>query len=171
METTNLHDLEIEILEIIKDVVDFYRNDKSAKKDSISTLTMKIKTNIANYGLSKRYEVKSSLNNTEWLYDLTFVNKAKDYIEPILAFESELSVRRESGLLVDFDKLLLSNSSYRIFFCFGEGNYKETNYQSRFDLFKKRFFLFKNLPKDSRCLVIVWEDYNSGNVFHQLLIK
>ena len=86
--------------------------------------------------------------------------------------ESELSARNHNSLKYDFEKLLLANADMRVMICFGEGNFTfPKNINQLIDLFEKSYNSYLNLKPNSRTLLLVWDDYMTGNIFPYLLIK
>tara|TARA_R110001583_G_scaffold193212_1_gene361183 strand:- start:8220 stop:8726 length:507 start_codon:yes stop_codon:yes gene_type:complete len=134
--------------------------------------TSNIKNIIGEYGLELGYEVSASGNikfDSEWLYDVIWSNSNEFGFSRLeLILESELS-RNLEQIKYDFDKLLVGNANHRIMICMTLGNGKGVKL-----ILKQCSDSVSNyelLAKDSRFLVLIWDDYDSGKFLPHLIIK
>ena len=146
---------------------------KPHENRTITWVTKTIKERIGNIGYENKYEVTSSIHDGEWHYDLVWYknNKTGNLEKVILSLESELSDRNPQGLN-DFEKLLVSNSDYKVWICFNKGNlnYPE-NVNELIQKYDKAVSSYMNLKLDSRILILIWADYEAGHIISHLIIK
>ncbi|HNL84608.1 MAG TPA: hypothetical protein PKO18_05155 [Chitinophagales bacterium] len=137
-------------------------------------ITNKIKEYLGELGSSFGYEISSSFHNQEWLYDVVWYKNNENNIleKTILVVESELSNRSINSLKYDFEKLLLSNSDLRVMICFGQGNFNfPQNVNGIIESFNNYVTTYQNLNSGDRILILVWDDYMTGEVYPHLIIK
>jgi hypothetical protein len=169
----NLDDIESEIFNAMKSVTEDFEKLPMNERNNY-WITDNIKRKIGEVGEKKGYSICSSIHDSEWLYDLIwYQNKEGGGLSKLnLALESELSNRKPAGLKYDFEKILVANSDYRVFICFNEGNFEHPNNVNRLiNLFDESVSTYCNLPNNSRVLVLIWDDYNTGEVYPHLIIK
>jgi hypothetical protein len=141
----------------------------SKDQKNIFWITQKIKEYYSEIEDDDNCDVES-----EWMFDLVwYKNNKNGYLEKtVLVLESELSDRSSKGLLYDFKKLLLSNAELRVMICFGYGNNNSPqNVNEIITLFEESVKAYKNIEIGSRTLVLIWDDYNSGDIYPHLIIK
>jgi len=163
---SNLNSLEEEIYYAIKNI-----SDTLPPQTSSHIWTHEIFTAIGNIGTKRGFSIHSTTHNKEWMYDLVWCKRNEHHIESIhLVFESELFDRTSSSngrvaLLRDFEKLLIANSEFKVMLCFNEGNRDYPHNIGRvFDLFRQSFNNYKNHNANSRLLLMVIDDFWSGDV-------
>lgn len=156
----NLNELEILIFKSIQEITN------RSLKISSSIITKEIKIKIGKLGYKKKYEVASSEHHGEWIYDLIWFTEKDDILLSVpLVLESEISDRTKKGLRFDFEKLLISKSENKIFICMAEGKYSDNSVSNIKELLYKSFRSFKSMFKNERVLLLIWDDYNTGNLF------
>ena len=76
-----------------------------------------------------------------------------------------------NGLKFDFGKILVANAENRVVISFAYGGNFDfpNNVNSLIDLYIKSVQNYKLLPKNSRVLVLIWEDFMEGEI-HPYLI-
>ena len=166
----NLNEVETKIYNsFAKLVKDYFQLEKEHK--SVKWLTRKLKIHIGEIGYNLKFDVASSEHNGEWLYDLVWYTDKDDFIEDIhLILESELSDRTQIGLRFDFEKLLISKSELKVFFCLAEGNYNNPDsVLNVLNFLRKSIKSYKKLEENERVVVMIWDDYNTGLVYPFLL--
>lgn len=137
-----------------------------------SDCTKEIKEIIGNLGHKMNFDVASSGNNKfehEWLYDIIWYETNENGFSKLkLAVESELC--RDLGQIkYDFDKLLVTNAELRIMICmsFANGEGISLIYEQCLNAVEN----YKLLPKGSRFLLLIWDDYISGEFKPYLIVK
>ena len=129
---------------------------------------------IGKIGLNRPYKVWSKEHGREWLFAMVWFksNDQHKITDFDLALESELSGHSHQLLQDDFDKLLTKNAQYRIFICFVKPRTENPDcVNNRIDLFSEIVNTCSTLPKGSRILALIWDDYNTGKVYPHLMIK
>lgn len=119
------------------------------------------------------FTVSSTLHRAEWLIDLVAYSLNENgYLKSIeVALESELSGRKEIDLRVDFEKLLVVNSPYKIMICFAQGkNDFPNNVNTIISYFEKFVKAYIVHAPNSRYLILIWDDYTTGKLFPHLII-
>ncbi len=165
--------------EIKKRLDDFSKKTLGYGKKNFNTdLTKEIKKIIGTYGESLGFKVKAGGNNNfgqEWLYDIVWysekeigLNNIKGLSSTELVLESELG--RGLGVIKeDFEKLFLSNSKMKILICFSYT--KSRGIDEIKEYCTKAVINYTLLEEGSRILVLIWDDYNSGEFIPHLIIK
>lgn len=163
-----LNDIELEIK------AELYAFSKSilgkGVKNYSRDLTFSIKKIIGNIGINRGFTIRAGGQNgfeQEWLYDLIWYKRNEIGISNVeLIMESELS-RNIDEIIYDFEKLLLANSRLKLMICFSNTKGRDI------PLIQKRcrevFFNYQNHNQDSRILLLIWDDYNSGEFIPYLL--
>ena len=169
-----LDDTEVSIVTEFRKITKRYWDYKELENDIKSNkwITSEIKRSIREIG-EKEFDVAPDEYENAWLFDLVWYTNKDNHLEKVvLALESELSDRSKNGLKYDFEKLLIINSKYKIFICFGEGNNKHPqNVNNLITFFEECVNSYSNLNNDFRILILIWEDYQFGNVFPHLITK
>jgi len=139
---------------------------------SSSFVTYSIKDIIGNYGINQGFQVCASgfpdYFHNEWLYDMVWYseNENKNLVSVELVLESEMNY----GLPLikyDFEKLLLSNSKYRIMICCaGKIPIEEIK-----NYINNAIINYKNLKVNDRILTLIWDDFYSGEFIPYLKVK
>ena len=170
----NLSELEKQLWAILERIRD-ERNARPKDQKNKIWITQKIKEYYGELEDDDHCDVISSAHGGGWMFDLVWNknNEENGYLEKTaLVIESELSDRTSSGLLKDFNKLLLANTDLRLMICFGYGNYNyPQNVNDIITLFEEAVKSYKNIGIGSRILVLIWDDYYSGDVYPHLIIK
>lgn len=134
--------------------------------------TTEIKRIIGNIGQQLNYEVMAGGDNDfegEWLYDIVwYSNNEVGFNKMILAVECEFS-RGLKHIQYDFDKLLVTNAENRIMICMSLGN--EPGFEKIITQCNEAINNYEMLPKGSRFLLLIWDDYHSGKFESRIIIK
>ncbi len=138
-----------EVIRKIESVAD----DLQANTANDTIWTIKIKKAIAELATPFDYEVRSTVEGTsygsEWLYDLTFLEKDNDRIIEIpLILESEWSPKYEN-IAYDFDKLLQSKAKIKVMV------FQQKNVQSVKEVFKKLKYSITSYSKSCSAEVYI----------------
>lgn len=169
----NPEKIEKELVTTLEKIRENYRA-KFKNQTNIKWISNQIKEDFGNIEDDFHCDVASTLHDNEWMYDLVWYHKSEvGFIDRIcLVLESELSNRSNAGLLLDFNKLLLSNADLRVMICFAKGNYNTpNNVNELIDLFDNAVKSYQNLEKGSRTLILIWEDYTDDVIYPHLIIK
>lgn len=169
----NKENIEKMIIQAFKNVTEEFGKLTDEQRTN-KYITESLKKKVGEVGIHLGYEVSSSVHDSEWLYDLIwYENNGDNHLEKlVLALESELSDRSFQGLKYDFEKLLVANADFRVFICFNEGNYDyPANVDRLVAFFEAAVSSYKNLPLNSRILVLVWDDWMTGEVHPHLIVK
>ncbi len=170
-----LDNVESALWDILKNIVIEYDQLPKEQQSSIEWITDRILNEIGIYGVEKQdCEVVSKNHMCAWLYDLVLYRNNEEgfLVDTFLVLESELSSRRLPDLRYDFEKLLASNSIYKVFICFGQGNYNYPgSINNIIEYLEKSVQANRQLTKDSRILLLIWSDYCTGEVHPYLMIK
>ena len=167
-----IEDSILKTIEKIRDDYDLFPKGDGNRNNKWITNT--IKERIGKIGYENKYDVASTIDDNEWLFDLVwYQNNDKGHLEKAaLTLECELSDRNINGLKYDFEKLLISNSDHRIFICFAKGNYNfPQNVNELLEFFDTAVNSYLNLNIGSRILILIWEDYMNGDIHPHLIIK
>lgn len=167
----NFDNIELEIINALNLVTKEAYIDKTLKGDA--NWTYRIKKLLCELGIKKGFETctggfKNDVINGEWLYDIVwFIDDQDDYLcEVSLVAESEWG-RTLKHIKDDFEKLLVSNSTHRLFICQAKPD--------QLDEFKKYFKeavrRYPHLHKGDRFLVAILDDYNTGEFQYELIFK
>ncbi|MFL9836137.1 hypothetical protein ABS768_01425 [Flavobacterium sp. ST-75] len=168
-ELTHLTKIESELLNILSQVRKEWYIDKTLKGDK--NWTYRIKQLISGLGETYGYQVCTSGfdgYSREWLYDLVwFKSNAENSLQTVpLVMECEWN-RNFKEIKYDFEKLLLSNSDYRLMIC-------QTNTNNLFELksyFKNAVQGYELLKQGDRFLVAILDDLISGDFHFELIVK
>ena len=169
----NLSELEKLLWTTLEKIRDEYELIPKEQKNN-TWITGKIKEYFGDLDCGIACDVASSIHGGGWMYDLVwYCNNENWYLEKtVLILESELSDRSTKGLKYDFEKLLLSNADLRLMICFGAGNYNyPKNVNDLIALFEESIKVYKNIAIGSRTLVLIWEDFETGDIYPHLIIK
>jgi hypothetical protein len=174
LNNTDIDQTEQGFSDVVSNVISEYESLPKTSKTN-SWITTRIKEVFGELGANNNYDVCSTIHDNEWLYDLVWYTKDTSnnkLNKVILVLESELSNRKPQALLYDFNKLLLSNSDYRVFICFNAGNYNfPDNINSIIGLFEESVASYNNLSPNSRILILIWDDYTTGKLYPHLIQK
>jgi len=158
--------IEAEIYEIVKSISKSMPNNTSNLKWTPSILR-----EIGDLGLNKGYSSYPSKDNKALLYDLVWSKKTADgFLESIeLILESEITHRpNHDDVRWDFEKLLLGNATTRVMICFSYAYYSKENHQDNMtkviEWFNDIVKHFKNGEQNRRILVIIIDDFGTGDV-------
>jgi len=153
-------------------VIDYDNLEKSQKTNT--TITNLIKERIGNIGYDNNYDVSSSYHGDSWLFDLVwYKNNSEGFLEKVgLVLESELSNRKWDGLKFDFEKLLVANSDLKVMISFAFGNSDfPNNVNNLIELYERSVHNYNLLAKNSRILVLIWEDFVEGEIHPYVIVK
>ncbi|MDE0471559.1 MAG: hypothetical protein OXH57_06430 [Ekhidna sp.] len=168
---TDPNELENKIFKTFESLAKEYFGWEKEEKTN-TNITKEIKHRIGEVLKGHGFLVSSSEHDAEWLFDLVaYTNNDEGYLRTVeLALESELSARKERDLKVDFEKLLAANCEQKIMICFAEGNFNHpssvNNIIDHFDRFIKSF---RAHAPNSRYLILIWDDYTTGDVYPHLI--
>lgn len=170
MNNVELNLIEIEIL---KGLNEFSRKILNHNSHVLGIeCTKGIKEVIGSIGLQMNYGVAASGNNNfeyEWLYDIIwYETNDSGFLKLKLAVESELCYDL-GQIKYDFDKLLVTNAELRIMICmsFPHGKGFEQIYRQCLNSVTN----YELLPIGSRFLLLIWDDYDSGEFKPYLIVK
>lgn len=169
----SLTDLEISLWKTLERIRDEYNLLETQLKTQ-KWITRRIQELFGDIGFVNDYDVASSFHGCGWLYDLVwFVNNEDGYLTKVpLVLESEMSDRKYNALKYDFEKLLLANAELKIMICFGQGNFNyPANVNELINSFESSVKAFTHLSLPSRILILIWEDYMTGDIYPHLIIN
>ncbi|WKV11261.1 hypothetical protein [Marivirga harenae] len=168
----NLDELEILIANTVVAITqEYFKMQKT--QQSITNVTKEIKSRLGEAIGNMGFTVSSSLHRAEWLLDLIAYNlNDNGYLESVkVALESELSGRKKIDLKVDFEKLLVINAPHKVMICFALGkNDFPNNVNTIISYFEEFVLVYKTHSPGSRYLILIWDDYSTGQVFPHLII-
>lgn len=160
-------------LEIIEGLNKFSESILNPNSHVLGTeCTKGIKEVIGNLGLQKGFGVAASGNNGfeyEWLYDVIwYETNEKGFSKLKLAVESELCYDL-GQIKYDFDKLLVTNAEFKVMICMSFPHGK--GFEEIYTQCLKAVENYESLPKESRFLLLIWDDYDTGKFVPSLIVK
>ena len=181
LNNTELNQVEQAVAAAVEEVArEFWQLRERQERVGAKWLTRQIKEAVGALGEERGMCVCSSEHgkrgqgNHEWLYDLVWYKSdaSEKLLEVPFVLESELSDRSRPGLWWDFEKLLLANAEHRVFVCFNDGNYHfPDNINRLIQDFDNSVAAYKGLAVGARVLVLIWDDYSSGEVYPHVIVK
>lgn len=159
--------LQDETAEIMKEYLSMDKADRGVR-----WINKQVKIRLGDIAITNNLEVASSEHNGEWLYDLVFYKKVGANLQDILlTMEVELSDRTEKGLKFDFEKLLFSTANHRIFLCLAQSNCHEDSILNVRSILEKSYNTFNSNKNPNPITLMIWDDYNTGEIYVDQLIK
>lgn len=151
-------------------VNNYYKLPKEEK--NARWFTKEVKLGLGELGAKYGFNSYSTEHVAEWLYDYVWYTQDEHgHISSVeMCLESEVSGRSQAHLKDDFEKLKVANAPLKVFICHAEGNFSHPeNVNNVITFLEESAAALKNRNLHDSTLVLIWEDFNSGDIIPHLI--